>query len=176
MEEILENKNIRLRALEKNDLDYLYKWENDTAVWYLSNTLIPFSRYTLEQYIEAARQDIYEAKQLRLVIEHKDSGKALGTVDLFDFDPFHSRAGTGILIADKSERKKGYASEALDTHLNYCTNILDLKQVYCNILENNEDSMKLFISKGFVITGSKKDWIKAGDEWLTQYFLQKILR
>ena len=176
MEEILENKNIRLRALENNDLEYLYKWENDTAVWYLSNTLIPFSRYTLEKYIETARQDIYEAKQLRLVIEHKDSGKALGTVDLFDYDAFHSRAGIGILIADKSERKKGYASEALDIHLDYCTTILNLKQVYCNILENNEDSMKLFISKGFVITGSKKEWIKAGDEWLTQYFLQKILR
>ncbi len=176
MEEILENKNISLRALEKNDLDYLYKWENDTAVWNLSNTLIPFSRFTLEQYIETSRQDIYEAKQLRLIIEHKETGKALGTVDLFDFNPFHSRAGIGILIADKSERKKGYASEALDTHLSYCANILDLKQVYCNILENNEDSMKLFISKGFVITGSKKDWIKKGDEWLTQYFLQKILR
>jgi diamine N-acetyltransferase len=176
MEEILENKNIRLRALEKNDLDYLYKWENDTAVWNLSDTLIPFSRFTLEQYIEAARQDIYEAKQLRLIIEHKETGKALGTVDLFDFDPFHARAGIGILIAEKDDRKKGYASEALDIHLNYCTNILNLKQVYCNILENNENSMKLFISKGFIITGGKKDWIKKGDEWLTQYFLQKILR
>ncbi|MFW5644904.1 MAG: GNAT family N-acetyltransferase, partial [Bacteroidota bacterium] len=77
MEEILQNSTIRLRALEKNDLDYLYKWENDTAVWNLSNTLIPFSMFTLEQYIEAASKDIYEAKQLRLIIEHKQTKKAL---------------------------------------------------------------------------------------------------
>ena len=176
MDEILENKNILLRALEKKDLDYLYKWENDTEIWYLSNTLIPFSSYTLEQYIESSKQDIFEAKQLRLIIQHKESSKALGTIDLFDFDPFNSRAGTGILIADKTDRKKGYASEALDTHLNYCRTILQLKQVYCNILENNNDSMKLFIGKGFEITGAKKNWIRSGDVWLTQYFLQKMLR
>ncbi len=176
MEQILKNNNILLRAVEKNDLDYLYKWENDTSVWHLSSTLIPFSRYTLEQYIEAARQDIYEAKQLRLIIQHINTAKPLGSIDLFDFDPYNLRGGIGILIAENTDRKKGYASEALDTYLNYCTKILGLKQVFCNILENNEDSMKLFINKGFIITGAKKDWIKAGDDWLTQYFLQKIFR
>lgn len=174
MKDILKNKTILLRALEKEDLDILYKWENDTRIWKLSNTLIPFSKFTLKEYIESSRQDIYEAKQLRLIIEHQESKKALGALDLFDFDPYNLRAGIGILIAAPEDRNKGYASESLDTMMRYCIEVLDLKQLYCNILENNTKSLNLFISKGFVITGTKKAWVRVKEEWLTEFFLQKV--
>lgn len=176
MKDLLKNKTILLRALEKEDLDLLYKWENDADIWSLSNTLIPFSKFTLKEYIESSRQDIFEAKQLRLIIEHIESEKAIGTIDLFDFDPYNLRAGIGILIAEKEDRNKGYASESLDAMIRYCSSVLDLKQLYCNILENNTNSLKLFISKGFVITGTKKEWIKLKDSWMTEFFLQKILK
>lgn len=176
MKNILHNRTILLRALEKEDLDILYKWENNTEVWELSNTLIPFSKYTLQEYIESSQKDIYEAKQLRLIIEHLETQTALGTLDLFDFDPYHMRSGVGILIAEKENRGKGYASEALDTLIRYCSEILDLKQLYCNIIENNTESLNLFISKGFIITGTKKAWLRLKDQWITEFFLQKILR
>ncbi len=170
----LEHKNIRLRAIEPEDLDLLYKWENDTTVWYLSSTLIPFSKFTLSQYIESARQDIYEAKQLRLIIELKAEERPVGAIDLFEFDPFNLRAGVGILISDTEDRKKGYASEALETVIQYCFDVLLLKQLYCNITKDNTDSLQLFIRHGFVIAGEKKSWIKTQKGWLTEYFLQLI--
>jgi diamine N-acetyltransferase len=67
----LDNIHIRLRALEPEDLETLYAWENDMSIWQLSNTLIPFSKFTLKQYLETSKMDIYEAKQLRLIIELK---------------------------------------------------------------------------------------------------------
>ena len=169
---ILENHTIRLRALEPDDLDLLYRWENDAAIWYLSNTLTPFSKYTLSQYIQSASQDIYEAKQLRMIIEEKTDNKAVGAIDLFDFDPYHLRAGIGILISEKENRKKGYASEALETLKKYCFTVLLLHQLYCNITEDNTESLRLFINHGFVITGQKKEWIRTAGGWLTEYFLQ----
>lgn len=174
MNELFTNQHILLRALEKEDLDYLYKWENSIDIWHLSNTLIPFSRFTLKRYIEISSQDIYEAKQLRLIIVHRESGKAIGTADIFDFDPYNLRAGVGILIADKTDRKQGFAGEALDILIRYGQEILHLKQLYCNILENNEDSLKLFITRGFVITGAKKEWVKTGNQWITEFMLQRI--
>ena len=171
---ILENKTIRLRALEPEDLDTIYKWENDAVIWYLSNTLIPFSKFTITQFIQTANQDIFESKQLRLMIEIKESGRPVGAIDLFDFDPFNLRAGIGIIIGSSDDRKKGFASEALFTMTKYCFETLMLKQVFCNITENNEDSLKLFINQGFVITGQKQEWIKTLDGWLTEYFLQKV--
>lgn len=172
----LENNNIRLRALEPEDLDILYAWENDMSIWYLSNTLTPFSRYTLKKYLKNSGADIYEAKQLRLIIELKNDSRPVGTIDLFDFDPFHLRAGIGVLISKKEDRGHGYASEALQLLINYSFQTLGLKQLYCNITEDNPESLKLFIKHGFVITGQKHDWIKKDKTWLTEYFLQLILK
>jgi diamine N-acetyltransferase len=172
--QILENNTIRLRAPEPEDLDIFYQWENNTDIWQLSNTLVPFSKHTLKKFIEASTSDIYELKQTRFVIELKSESRPVGTIDLFDFDPYHMRAGIGILIASEDDRHKGYATEAIDTLIKYSFSILNLKQVFCNITENNQESLRLFIKHGFVITGQKKDWLKAGDTWLTEFFLQLI--
>ncbi|TNF77864.1 MAG: N-acetyltransferase, partial [Bacteroidetes bacterium] len=130
---ILENRTISLRAPEPEDLDLLYIWENESDVWQVSGTLTPFSRFILKQYLENAGKDIYEAKQLRMMIQLKSNRRPLGAIDLFDFDPHHRRAGLGILIAEPSDRRKGYAREALDTMCGYCFSVLHLHQVYCHI-------------------------------------------
>jgi diamine N-acetyltransferase len=170
----LDNIHIRLRALEPEDLETLYTWENDMSIWHLSNTLIPFSKSTLKQYLETSKLDIFEAKQLRLIIELKYDFRPVGAIDLFDFDPFHQRAGLGILISNKNDRQQGYASEALQTLIVYSFTVLELKQLFCSITEDNQESLRLFIKHGFIITGQKTDWIKKGDKWFTEYFLQLI--
>ncbi len=171
---ILENSTIHLRALEPEDLDYLYTWENDPTMWHLSNTLIPFSKYTLKKYLEQAHLDIFEAKQLRLIIQRNSDNQILGAIDLFDFDPYHLRAGIGILIGASDNRRKGYGTEALQCIREYAFGTLGLKQLYCNISEDNLGSLKLFIKQGYVITGQKKDWLRKGDEWFSEYILQLL--
>ena len=171
--EKLVNKEISLRALEPEDLELLYLWENDTGIWHLSNTLVPLSKYVLKKYLENALLDIYELKQLRLIIQHNKSGHGIGAIDLFDFDPFHRRAGIGILIAAKEERRKGYAKEALETLMNYCFQVLQLHQLYCHIASTNKESLGLFQGAGFQLVGEKKEWLFNGkgydSEWLLQY-------
>lgn len=169
----LAGQNITLRAIEPSDIDSLYSWENDTANWNVSNTQTPFSRFVLEQYITSAHEDIYTAKQLRLIICDKEN-KSVGSIDLFDFDPNHLRAGVGILIADKSDRRKGYASEALELLINYCFEVLNLHQLFCNITSDNESSILLFQKHGFQITGIKKQWIRSGSGYKDELLLQLI--
>ena len=48
--------------------------------------------------IDAPDRDIYEVKQLRLVICVSENDKAIGFIDLFDFDPKNQRVGIGIVI------------------------------------------------------------------------------
>ena len=170
---MLRGKNILLRALEPEDVDLLYDWENDASSWKLSNTVAPFSKFVLEQYVASSHQDIYTAKQLRLMICLNDK-KAIGCIDLFDFDPANQRAGVGILIADDKEKQKGYASEALELLINYSFNILHLHQLFSNVTLDNKPSLKLFQKFGFEISGCKKEWIKAGKERFDEYFLQLI--
>lgn len=157
---ILENTDIKLRALEPSDIDILYKWENSEESWEVSNTNSPFSRYILNKYLEAAHKDIYENKELRLVIARKKDDLPIGLIDLFDFDPFHARAGVGILVAEEKDRHLGYGKQALECLVNYAFNVLKFHLLYANIAASNTASKALFSSLGFENSGVKKDWLR----------------
>jgi len=171
----MRSENLTLRALEPSDIDLLYQWENDTSVWHLSNTLAPFSRFALEQYVMNASEDIFGSKQLRLMIDlvTEPKNRTIGCIDLFDFDPANMRAGVGIMIIN-DERGKGYASEALDLIIEYAFNRLKLHQLYSNVLIDNKASLELFKKKHFAIIGVKKEWIRINDSWTDEYLLQLI--
>jgi diamine N-acetyltransferase len=169
----LKGQLIALRAVEPSDLELLYQWENNPAVWHLSNTLAPFSKHALKEYIENAKHDIYVTKQLRLIITTAKYGP-IGCIDLFDFDPTNQRAGIGILIADAQHRGKGYASEALEILCNYCFSILHLHQLYCNINANNTASISLFTKCGFIQSGNKQQWNRVPGGYVDELFFQLI--
>lgn len=169
----LKGKQIYLRALEPEDLSFLYDIENDESIWELSHTQAPYSRYILKQYLENAHQDIYEAKQLRLVIADYH-GRPLGLIDLFDFDFKNKRAGVGILIKEPENRSQGHGKEALQLLIKYCFSHLDLHQLYCNISEENHPSIRLFEKQGFKKVGLKLDWIYNGEGYKNEYLFQLI--
>ena len=171
--QLLLGERIRLRALEPQDVATLYQWENDTAIWVASNTQVPFSKFVLEQYVAASHLDLHTNKQLRLMITTKE-GLDVGAIDLFDFDSQHQRAGIGILVAEKMDRGKGYATEALNLLIQYCFTQLHLNQLYCNITIDNEASIQLFKKHNFAITGIKKDWIRVGDSFVDELLLQLV--
>lgn len=154
----LKGKNIYLRALEPNDLEFVYAMENDQSIWEVSNTQTPYSRFLVKQYLENAHQDIYEAKQLRLAICKDEDFPALGLIDLFDFDPQNRRAGVGIVIQSVSDRNKSIGSEALHLMIQYAFHNLNLHQLYANIATDNLASLALFTKFGFLEIGVKKDW------------------
>lgn len=169
----LKGDRINLRALEPEDLNFLYELENDETIWHLGNTQVPFSKFVLKQYLENALKDIFEAKQLRLVISNTD-GEALGLIDLFDFDFKNKRAGVGIIIKELSNRDKGYGNEALNLLINYSFSQLGLHQLYCNISETNTSSMRLFENNGFKRVGLKKDWNYHKGNYSNEYLYQLI--
>ena len=170
----LRGKHIYLRALEPEDLDFIHLIENDETIWEISNTITPYSKYVIRQYLENAHKDIFDVKQLRLAISNSKN-EAIGLIDLFDFDFKNQRAGVGIIVKESDNRQKGYGSEALELLLRYCKMHLNLHQVYCNISEENEVSLKLFKNQGFEIIGLKKEWNFINNAYRDEYLLQKIL-
>lgn len=156
--QILKGEHIYLRALEPEDINFLYTVENNSDFWEVSNTETPFSKFILEQYLANAHLDIYSAKQLRLIIADIESNLPVGMVDLFDFNPKHHRAGVGILIT-KNNQKNGFATEALKLLKKYCFNTLALHQLFANISSDNKNSIRLFENADFKRIGIKKDWM-----------------
>lgn len=171
----LEGSLCRLRALEPQDAEAMYRWENDPAVWGVSGTLAPFSLHVMQRFIDQQTDDLIRTRQLRLVIEPLEGGEAVGLVDLFEYDPFHLRAGVGILIHDPSQRGRGYGTDALRVLAGYARGTLLLNQLWCNVETDNTASLRLFRSAGFTEAGLKRRWNRTPDGWKDELFLQKIL-
>lgn len=168
----LSGKHIKLRALEPTDLEALYSIENNEEFWEVSTTQTPYSKAILKNYLENAHLDIYEAKQLRLVIEN-NNGNLVGLVDLFDYNPQHFRAGIGILILSDYQRK-GYALETLRLIENYAFSTLNLKQLFANINVQNKGSIQLFEKSGYEHVGTRKNWMYYNGTFSDVAFYQLI--
>ncbi|WP_405265836.1 GNAT family N-acetyltransferase [Cellulophaga sp. Ld12] len=169
----LKGEKVYLRALEPSDLDFLYHLENSTEIWEVSGTTAPYSKQVLEMYLDNVHRDIYEVKQLRLCICALDD-TVVGLIDLFDFDPKNRKAGIGVIIASKDQRNNGFGAEALELLCGYSRVTLELHQVYCNILEDNNPSIHLFEKLGFKKIGIKKDWILSEGIYKNEILYQKI--
>ena len=173
MKKLLENNILRLRAPEPEDLDILYIWENDTALWENGAAIAPFSRFSIKQYLIDAKQDIYIDRQLRLMIVFKETGEAVGTVDLYDYEPFHHRAGVGILI-DRKYRNRGLGWQTLMLLEGYAFGFLHLKQLYAFIPEKNTGSIQLFTKADYLPAGTLKDWLASGEKFENVQVMQRI--
>lgn len=172
----LEIGNIRLRAVEPIDIDNLYVWENDLEVWKVSQTISPFSKFTLKEYCSVANVDLQTAKQLRLMIEVTEDSisKTIGIIDLFDYDAINQKAGIGILIGNKNYRQKGIANTALKILVNYSFSVLNLHQLYCFVSTNNKASIDLFLKNKFIQRGVINDWTLHSNKWENACFFQLI--
>ena len=171
---------VYLRTLEAEDLDYLYRWENDPEVWqygdcgvdpvsalaqergkhvlHFPSTGERFSREVLRHFIENQQYDVLRTGQVRLVICRRDiagTGTPVGFIDLFDLDFARLRAGVGILVCDPADRRKGYGREALELAVEYARRILGLCELWCSIDAGNVASLALFAAAGFVRTNAE---------------------
>lgn len=170
----LKGNHIYLRALEPEDLAFLYEIENDTSLWEVSHTQTPYSRWVLKNYLDNSHQDLYEAKQLRLAIVENTSDGLLGLIDLFDFDPKNNRIGMGIVVKDAARRNEGFGSEAVKVLVDYVFGHLNIHQIYVNVTVANVASIKLFSKFGFALIGVKKQWNRVGATYVDEAMYQLI--
>lgn len=164
---------VRLRAMEPEDLEVLYRMENDPETWDVSNFTVPYSKYVLKQYMEDSQSDMFADRQLRLMIVRCEDGQVVGTVDVTDFVPMHRRGEVGIAVR-KAFQGKGYAREALSLLCDYLFGFLFMHQLTAHVAVDNEASRRLFASCGFVECGVLKEWWFAGGQYKDVVMLQRL--
>lgn len=164
---------VRLRAMEPEDLDALYRIENDRDVWDVGENNVPYSRYILHDYIANASADIYADKQVRMVVENEE-GQLVGVADVVNFCPSHARAEVSIVIC-REHRKKGYARAAIRQIMEYALRTLHLHQLYAVVREDNMPSLNLFSSLGFKSKMVLDDWLFDGKDYHNAVVMQFFL-
>ena len=166
------NPEVRLRAIEPEDLDLLYKIENDMKLWNIGATNVPYSRYTLHDYIATASDDIYVDRQVRMMVENQ-AGEIIGIVDIVNFDPRNCRAEVGLIILD-AFRRQGYGGSVLKSIAVYALNILHLHQLFAFVDSRNEASRHLFIKQGYQESAVIRDWLYDGSEYHDAVLMQQV--
>ena len=169
---------LRLRALEPEDLELVYRIENDPTFWRHGSTTVPYSRYTLRQFIADSTGDIFRDRQVRLVIEIKEESgarawKAIGFADLVNFDAIHLRAEIGLLILPEHQGHHHGAS-AMQALCHYASS-LHLHQIYAIIATTNKPATQLFTRLGFEASAPLHDWLRAEDSFVDAVVWQRML-
>lgn len=166
-------KNVTLRALEPEDIDLIYAWENDPETWQQSAAHQPFSRHALTQYIlDASLCDIHASRQLRLMA--MDGDCTVGCIDLSSFDPYHLRAEVGMIV-DPSHRGQGYGRPMVLALIDYCRDVLHLHQLHCDIAADNWPCLAIYDALGFERQGIRRDWIRTPQGWQDAILFSKLL-
>lgn len=139
---------LRLRALEPEDIDALYDWENLSDYWREGCTLAPYSRLNMHRYIEGYVADPFHTGELRLMAELTAEHLPVGLLDLYDVEVRHRRAFVGIIVSPVHQRK-GYGTRSLRLMSQYCAAHLGLIQLLAVVPADNEASLALFRGAGY---------------------------
>ena len=163
--------NICLRALEPEDLELIYRIENDPQFWRFGSSTVPYSRYVLRQYLSSAQNDIFADGQVRLVIQYE--GVAVGFADLTNFDALHLRAEIGLAILPEYQgRHIGQAT--LKALCDYACR-LHLHQLYAIIAATNKPATRLFKLLAFDASAVLHDWLRSEENYVDAVVWQKII-
>lgn len=164
---------VTLRAIEPEDLELLYRIENDQELWRVGVTNVPYSRYALHEYLGTVTGDIYTDRQLRLIVENEE-GEVVGMADLTNFTPRHNRAEVGLVV-QRAYRDRGYGRAALQQLVDYARRVLSLHQLYAVVPVTNEGCVRVFTEMGFRQEALLADWLQEAGQYqdvvLLQYFL-----
>jgi len=148
-------KHLFLRTLCNDDASPRYlSWLSDTEViQYLEIRFSePFAVEDLIAFIVASNDS---DDLLLLGIFLRNDGRHIGNIKLGPINPNHSTGDIGLLIGERGEWGKGYASEAIELLTNYAFSTLGLAKVTASCYGDNEGSRRAFIGSGFVEEGRR---------------------
>lgn len=154
----LKTERIYLRELRKEDAQgSYYHWLNDSEIsQYLETRFIPWSVAGLEKYI--ADMD-GNRTEILFGICLQENDQHIGNIKIGPINEVHRYADIGLLIGEKDQWGKGYASEAIGLICKFGFDTLNLHKLKAGCYEDNIGSAKAFFKNGFSEEGRmKKQW------------------
>lgn len=154
---MIVGRNIRLRALERNDLPCLKEWLNDAEVTDGLATFLPLSMADEEQWFDRMFHLEQEEKPLAIDLKEDGAWRLIGDVGFFNLEWTNRSAEFGILIGDKSVWNKGYGTESVRLLLKHGFETLNLHRIYLRVYATNPRARRSYEKVGFVLEGTLRE-------------------
>jgi RimJ/RimL family protein N-acetyltransferase len=150
---IIYGKRVRLRGVERSDLDKFVEWINDPEVTDGLTLFLPMSSVDEEKWFEGVMQRSQEEKPL--VIDMKDGvdWHLIGNSGFLNFDWVARAAEVGIMIGEKTIWDQGYGTEVMTLLLRHGFETLNLNRVYLRVYAENKRAIHTYEKVGFVHEG-----------------------
>jgi diamine N-acetyltransferase len=140
----LETAGVRLRPLEREDLRFVHKLDNNRQIM----------RYWFEEPYEAFVEltqiydrHIHDQGERRFILE-SHAGEMVGLVELVEINHIHRRAEFQIIVAPAAQGK-GYAEAATRLAIEYAFHVLNLYKLYLYVDVENAKAIHIYEKCGF---------------------------
>ncbi|MPM90818.1 hypothetical protein SDC9_137940 [bioreactor metagenome] len=152
---VFQTDRLNIRAFREDDFCEYTEWHNGDILYYMMGI-----HYVEKDDIECFRRlffknvpRMFQTKEsIVWCVAEKNSDKCIGKIELFRFDMNSNSAEIGYCLS-KSERGKGYITEAVKKIIDWAFNILDLNRIYSHVLDENTNSANVLLRCGFQLEG-----------------------
>ncbi len=153
-----------LRAIEKKDLDILWKAINDPELEKMEDgSNFPISRYAQDKWLDNLSNN--GGKDYRFIIEYDD--EAIGWISLINIDWKNRCAHSGVKLFTSEYRGRGLALDGVMAIMRYAFDELNLHRLEGSIFPFNQPSYKLYVERaGWKEEGIRRQAIYQGGQYL----------
>jgi [ribosomal protein S5]-alanine N-acetyltransferase len=166
----LTGERVGLRALHVDDVGERYvAWMNDPMVIrYLESRYEPNSEQRIRDFVTAAERD---PNQQLMAIVRLDGEEHIGNIKLGPINWIHRSADIGIIIGERSEWGKGYATDAIGLLTRHAFATLGLHKLSAGCYAANEGSARAFEKAGFRREGLRREQFFSDGAWVDEILL-----
>ena len=172
---MIYGERVRLRGVERSDLEKFVEWINDPEVTVGLTLFLPMSSVDEEKWFEGVMQRPQEQKPLVIDMKEGDGWRLIGNSSFFDFDWVARSAEVGIMIGDKSVWNQGYGTEVMTLLLRHGFKTLNLNRIYLRVYAENERAIRTYEKVGFVHEGRKRQAVYKNGKY-SDILMMSVLR
>ncbi len=152
-----EGEKVRLRALEKSDLDEIMKhWNTYESRIGLAN-VIPMSSMMEEDFIQRSHEQAKAGRGYNFAIETLENKEFLGTCGIDSIWQPHKSCEIGMAIHNPENHNKGYGTDATICLLKVGFQVLNLHRMELWVFAYNKRAIHVYEKVGFKKIGQKRE-------------------
>ncbi|WP_271399257.1 GNAT family N-acetyltransferase [Salinicoccus roseus] len=163
---------VRIRPLEREDLDCLNKWRNDSNIFsQLGGGYFPISKTEMSKWMDNFSRN--DRNNVKFIIEY--GNKSIGYVSLNNINYINRTGELGIYIGESGYHGKGIATKGLSLLEEFAQDYLNLRKIKVLVNNDNEAALKLYEKKSYTIVGnySKERYVQG--QWVDVIIMEKFI-
>jgi RimJ/RimL family protein N-acetyltransferase len=163
----LDGPRVTLVTLHVEDVTERYvRWMSDPLVIrYLESRHAPSSAERVREFVATTQAD---ADQHLMAIRLQDGDEHIGNIKLGPVNRVHRSADIGIIIGERDQWGKGYATEAIALMTDHAFGTLGLHKLNAGCYAPNEGSARAFEKAGWTREGLRRAQYLSDGEWVDE--------